>query len=151
MNSVRSRVLVVEHHPFVRRGIAETLAAEPDLQCAAEADSAVAALRILRESDFDLMVIDTCLPDLSGLDLVRRVRTSDARTPILVLSVHDEAVHAARALSAGACGYLAKQEAAERLVAAARKLLAGGIYVSNTIERLLLERRRHGAGETSAY
>jgi two-component system, NarL family, response regulator NreC len=136
----RHRVLVVDDHPIVRHGIVELLGAEADMHCTAEADSATAALHILRESAFDLLVVDINLPGISGLELVRRIRASGVETPILMLSMHEEAVYAERALAAGARGYLMKQEATEMLVGAARKLLAGGIYVSGAMEQRMLDR-----------
>ncbi len=140
MNPPRSRVLVVDDHPIVRHGIAELLNSQDDLQCTAQADSAAAALQILRQAEFDLMVIDVSLPGVSGLDLVRRIRATDARTPILMLSMHEETVYAERALSAGARGYLMKHEATDMLIVAARKLLTGGIYMSVAMEERLLHR-----------
>jgi DNA-binding NarL/FixJ family response regulator len=136
----RSRVLVVDDHPIVRHGIAELLNSQEDLQCVAQADSAAAALQILRQAEFDLMVIDVSLPGVSGLDLVRRIRTTDARTPILMLSMHEETVYAERALSSGARGFLMKHEATDMLIIAARKLLAGGVYVSGAMEERMLHR-----------
>jgi DNA-binding NarL/FixJ family response regulator len=135
----RARVLIVDDHPIVRHGIAQLLNAQPDLVCAAEADNADAALQILREQRFDLMVFDISMPGLSGLDLIRRVRASDTATPILVLSMHEEAIYAERALAAGARGFLMKQEATEKLVTAARKLLAGGVYVSRALEERMFQ------------
>jgi two-component system, NarL family, response regulator NreC len=135
-----SRVLVVDDHPIVRHGIAELLGAQPDMQCAGEADSAAAALHLLRDAAFDLIVVDINLPGISGLELVRRLRASGVETPVLVLSMHEETVYAERALAAGARGYLMKQEATDKLVLAARKLLAGGIYVSGAMEQRMLDR-----------
>jgi DNA-binding NarL/FixJ family response regulator len=78
------------------------------------------------------------MPGLSGLDLIRRVQTLKDPPPILVLSMHDESVYAERALSAGARGFVMKQEAPDKLVAAVRKLLAGGIYLSSQMEERML-------------
>jgi two-component system, NarL family, response regulator NreC len=135
----KRRILIVDDHPIVRHGIAQLLNAQPDLVCAAEADDADDALRILREQSFDLLIVDITMPGLSGLDLIRRVRTRDQKTPILVLSMHEEAIYAERALAAGARGFLMKQEATEKLVAAARKLLAGGVHVSRAMEERMFQ------------
>ena len=135
----KRRILIVDDHPIVRHGIAQLLNSQPDLVCAAEADDADAALRILREHSFDLLIFDISMPGLSGLDLIRRVRTRDERTPILVLSMHEESIYAERALAAGARGFLMKQEATESLVTAVRKLLAGGVHVSRALEERMFQ------------
>jgi DNA-binding NarL/FixJ family response regulator len=139
MNQPRSRVLIVDDHPIVRHGIACLIESQPDLCCAGQAESAAIALQMLRQADFDLVLIDVNLPGVSGLDLVRRVRATDRRTPVLMLSMHEEGIYAERALAAGANGYLMKHETTDTLVTAARKLLAGGIYVSGSLEKRILE------------
>jgi DNA-binding NarL/FixJ family response regulator len=144
----RRRILVVDDHPIVRRGIAGLLDAQSDLCCAGEADSVPAAQRLLRDGKFDLLLVDVSLPGVSGLDLVRRVRSSDQFVPILVLSMHEETMYAERALTAGAQGYVMKHESSDLLLAAIRKLLAGGIFVSPAIEKQML----HGfAGNKPAH
>ncbi len=140
MNDYRHRILIVDDHPIVRHGIAELLNAQTDMYCAAQCDDGDTALQLLREQRFDLLIVDITLPGLSGLDLVRRIRANDKKTPVLMLSMHEESIYAERALSAGARGFLMKQEATEMLVTAVRKLLAGGIHVSPEMEERMLNR-----------
>jgi DNA-binding NarL/FixJ family response regulator len=134
----KARILIADDHPIVRHGIVQLLNRQPDLEVTAEADDADAALRLLRELTVDLMVVDISMPGLSGLDLIRRVQATQATLPILVLSMHEESVYAERALQAGARGFVMKQEAPDKLVAAVRKLLAGGIYLSSNMEERML-------------
>jgi len=135
MNAVTKRsLLVVDDHPIVRHGIVQLINREPDLECTGEADDAEAAMQILRERDFDLVIVDISLPGLSGLDLARRIKAFKPDLPMLVLSMHEEAVYADRALEAGVRGFLMKQEATDKLVDAVRKLLSGGIYLSRDLE-----------------
>lgn len=134
MTVERRCIMVVDDHPIVRHGIAQLLNAQPDVYCAAEADDANEALLILRERRFDLLIVDLTMPGISGLDFVRRVRAGDADTPILVMSMHEESIYAERALAAGARGYVMKQEGTEMLLAAVRRLLAGGVFVGRAIE-----------------
>lgn len=134
----KARILIVDDHPIVRHGIVQLLNRQSDMEVAAEADDADAALRCLREQHFDLMVCDISMPGLSGLDLIRRVQTLKDAPPVLVLSMHEESVYAERALAAGARGFVMKQEAPDKLVNAVRKLMAGGIYLSSQMEERML-------------
>jgi len=134
----KAQLLVVDDHPIVRHGIVQLLNRQPDMEVVAEADDAEAALNQMRERTFSLVVTDISLPGLSGLDLIRRVNATKDAPPMLVLSMHEESVYAERALNAGARGYVMKQEAPDKLVAAVRKLLAGGIYLSPPMEERML-------------
>lgn len=134
----KEKLLVVDDHPIVRHGIVQLLNRQPDMEVVAEADDAESALTHLRERSFSLIVTDISLPGLSGLDLIRRINATKEAPPILVLSMHEESVYAERALNAGARGYVMKQEAPDKLVAAVRKLLAGGIYLSPQMEERML-------------
>lgn len=133
-------LLLVDDHPIVRHGIVQLLADQPDLQCSWQVDDAESALEVLRRETVDLVIADISLPGLSGLDLTRRISASQPDLPVLVLSMHDEAAYADRAFAAGARGYLTKQGAMEELTRAVRRLLAGGVYFSPTVERQMLER-----------
>jgi DNA-binding NarL/FixJ family response regulator len=130
----KARLLVVDDHPIVRYGIAQLLDQEDGLDVAAQADSVDAAVRLLRETRFDLVITDIAMPGVSGLELIRRVQAMPAPPPVLVLSMHEESVYAERSLAAGARGYIMKQEAPETLVGAVHKLLAGGVHLSPTME-----------------
>jgi len=134
----KAQLLVVDDHPIVRHGVVQLLNRQPDMEVVAESDDAESALAQLRERAFSLIVTDISLPGLSGIDLIRRVNASREAPPILVLSMHEETVYAERALNAGARGYVMKQEAPDRLVAAVRKLLAGGIHLSAQMEERML-------------
>jgi DNA-binding NarL/FixJ family response regulator len=143
----KAQLLVVDDHPIVRHGVVQLLNRQPDMEVVAESDDAESALAQLRERSFSLIVTDISLPGLSGIDLIRRVNASPPTLalggrreapPILVLSMHEETVYAERALNAGARGYVMKQEAPDRLVAAVRKLLAGGIHLSAQMEERML-------------
>ncbi len=134
----KAQLLVVDDHPIVRHGIVQLLNRQPDMEVVAEADDAETALNHLRERSFSLIITDISLPGLSGLDLIRRINATKDAPPMLVLSMHEETVYAERALSAGARGFVMKQEAPDKLVAAVRKLMAGGIYLSSQMEERML-------------
>jgi DNA-binding NarL/FixJ family response regulator len=135
-----ARILVVEDHPIVRLGIRQMLAEEPSLAICGEADSPDTALEAARTSNPDLAVIDLTLRDGSGLELIRSLHSVQPRLPILVLSIHDEALFAERAIRAGARGYVMKQAAITGLVHAIQQVLSGRMYVSERISQGLLER-----------
>ncbi len=138
------RILVVDDHPIVRLGIRQMIAVEPRLTICGEADSANAALELARSKP-DLAVVDLSLEDGSGLELIRSLREAAPEMRVLVLSMHDEALFAERALRAGARGYVMKQEAIDSLVYAIKEVLAGRLFVSKRMSQQLLERLGHDA------
>jgi DNA-binding NarL/FixJ family response regulator len=136
------RILVVDDHPIVRLGIRQMLAAESDLEVCGEAESAVDANQLIERVRPDLVIVDLSLAEGSGLGLIRSLRESAASLPVLVLSMHDEALFAERVLRAGARGYIMKREAITGLVGAIRQVLSGRVYVSEGISQTVLERLR---------
>jgi DNA-binding NarL/FixJ family response regulator len=134
-----TRILIVDDHPIVRFGIGQMIASEPTLVVAAEAESAEAARELVRATAFDLAIVDLSLGAGSGLELVRELSQAAPPLPVLVLSMHDEALFAERALRAGARGYIMKREAITGLVGAIREVLAGRIYLSGRMSQSFLE------------
>jgi DNA-binding NarL/FixJ family response regulator len=124
------RILLVDDHPLIREGLAEVLGREADLVVCGEAASHAEALEMIPEVMPDLAIVDLALRDSHGLELIKDIRARFPRLRVLVVSMHDEELHAERALRAGASGYLTKQEATNRVVQAVRKVLAGEIYLS---------------------
>jgi DNA-binding NarL/FixJ family response regulator len=124
------RVLLADDHQIVRDGLRRILGPQSGFAVAGEAASGDEALALVRAHDYDVAVLDMSMPGLSGLDLVKRLKAEKPRLKILVLSMHGEQQYAARALKAGAAGYLSKDSAAEQLVGALRKIAAGGVHVS---------------------
>lgn len=133
-----SRVLIVDDHPVVRLGIRQMIASEPSLEVCGEADSVESALRAVRTSECDLVLVDLSLGSTSGLELIKQLHEEHPQLPILVLSMHDESLFAQRALRAGARGYLQKHEAIEGLIAAIRQVLSGKVFVSDTVAQQVL-------------
>ena len=128
--SVPARVLIVDDHPIVRLGIRDLIGTDPSLAVSGEADSAEAALDVVRTSHVDLAIVDLSLGKTSGLDLIRMLREVAPKLPILVLSVHDHRLFAERTLSTGASGYLTKKEAVVSLVRAIHEVLGGRRFIS---------------------
>ena len=131
------RVIIVDDHPVVRRGLTQVIAAEQGMQVAGEAENAREALRLIRQTACDAVVLDITLPDASGLDVLNRLKHERPDVPVLIMSMHQEELYALRVLKAGASGYLMKDSVPEDLVRAIRKIAAGGKYISPALaERL---------------
>ena len=124
------RLLVADDHKLVRDGLRQILSAIPEFQVCGEAASGDEALALVRSGDFDVALLDMSMPGLSGIDLVKRLKGEKPALRILVLSMHGEQQYAARALKAGASGYLTKDSASEQLVGAIRKIAAGGVHIT---------------------
>jgi two-component system invasion response regulator UvrY len=134
------RVIIVDDHPVVRRGLKQIIAAEPDMQVVGEAENAREGIRVIRETACDAVVLDITLPDASGLDVLGRLKSEHPALPILIMSIHDEEQYAVRVLKAGASGYLMKDSLPDELIKAIRKITSGGKYISPSIaERLASE------------
>jgi DNA-binding NarL/FixJ family response regulator len=135
----RKRVFIVDDHPFMRTGLTEVLGKEPWLSVNGSYGTAEEALAALSSTEPDLVITDLSLPGKSGLDLVKELTGTHTELPVIVLSMHDEAIYAERCLRAGARGYLMKNEGADKLIAAIRVVLAGEIHVSEQISARLLK------------
>lgn len=137
-------ILIVDDHPVVRAGLRVALSGQSDFAVCAEAESLSAAAGHLLEKSPDIMLVDLDLDDGNGIDLIREALAARPDLPCLVLSMHDEQIHAEKALQAGARGYLMKSAAPEVLLAAVRTVLAGGIAVSDAVKARLAQRREEG-------
>jgi two-component system invasion response regulator UvrY len=131
------RVLIVDDHAMLRRGLRALLSDEFKQSVFGEACDAPEALTQLRRREWDIALVDISLPGKSGLDLIKEMKTEWPALPVLVLSGHTEDQFAVRTLKAGAGGYLTKESAPEELVKAVRKILAGGRYASSALAEQL--------------
>jgi DNA-binding NarL/FixJ family response regulator len=129
----RRRVFLVDDHPLVREGLTKLINQEPDLCVCAEAEDAGHAYDGIRRTLPDAVIVDLSLQGDSGLELIKRLQGLAHPPPILVLSMHDEAFYAERALRAGALGYVMKRESSGKIVAGLREVLGGRLYVSPAI------------------
>lgn len=133
------RLLIVDDHPMMRQGLAQLIDNEPDLKVIAEADSGSQAIDAVGSQKLDLVLLDISLPDKNGLELLKDIQALRPGLPILVVSMHDEALYAERVLRAGARGYIMKQEGGKKLMQAIRQVLSGQIYVSEKMSAQILE------------
>jgi DNA-binding NarL/FixJ family response regulator len=140
-----TRILIVDDHPMVRRGLRETFDGEPDLTVCDEAEDLDAAVEKVRALRPDVVVMDISLPSGSGLELAKRLRSIEPQLRMLFVSMHDDALFAERALQAGALGYINKAQTGKEMVEAVRKVARGEIALSQpTADRLV----RRGVSST---
>ena len=140
-------VLIVDDHPIVRQGLSQLINAEHDLMVCGDAATVDEAMKSLDSADPDVVIIDLSLADSDGLELIKQIRNKTRQLPVLVLSMHDENMYAERLLSAGANGYIMKQAAADQLLTALRRVLAGGVYVSEDLGVSMVERLAGSEGK----
>lgn len=124
------KILTVDDHAVVRAGVRQILSEVEDMQGVAEAQSGAETVRLAAHAHFDLILLDVSLPDVNGLEVLKRLRRQNAEQAVLMLSMHPEEQYAIRALKAGARGYLTKDSAPAELVSAVRKVVGGGRYIS---------------------
>jgi DNA-binding NarL/FixJ family response regulator len=144
--------LIVDDHAIVRRGLKEILVEASDLSFDfTEAGNCAEALSVLQQTPCHLLLLDISLPGRNGLELLSQLRQSHPKLPVLVISMYPEQQYAIRALRLGAAGYLTKESAPEELLAAVRKVLAGGKYISNQLAELMAADLTGGLGDRPAY
>lgn len=132
------RVVIVDDHPIVRRGLKETLAGEADITVVGEAERSEEVLAMLASHPSDLVLLDLSLPGRGGLDVIKDIRRDFPAVRILIVSTHHESQYAVRAIRAGATGYLTKNSAPEELVVAVRSIMTSGRYISESVASTLL-------------
>lgn len=131
------RVLVVDDHAVVRRGLTDILCEAGDVDVIAQAESATAARAILDDAPVDVVVLDLNLPDSTGTAFVEEVCSRKPAPLVLVLTIAPESQYAVRAIRSGAAGYLTKRSAPEELVDAVRAIAGGERYISRAVANAL--------------
>jgi len=124
------KILICDDHKIVRVGIRHLLQQLPGVTLIEEAGDGNEALTILKNGDFDIVVLDISLPGISGMEVLQRIKTKWEKTNVLMLSMHPQEQYAIRALKLGASGYLTKDTASEELLVAVKKIAKGGKYIS---------------------
>jgi len=132
--------VIVDDHPIVRKGLTELINGEPDMTVSGESDTAGGGFDVIRRDRPDVAIVDLSLGMESGLHLVKRLDASLPEVRVLVLSMHEETLHAERALAAGANGYIMKHEAMHNLITAIRCVASGKTYVSAQMSERIVAR-----------
>lgn len=138
------RIAIVDDHPLVRDGLSSRISREHDMQVCGEAGGISDGLQIVKEQAPDAVIVDICLRDGTGFDLVKQIKALDANIRVLVVSIHDDELYAERSLEAGAAGYVNKREVTLVLMSALRQILDGGIYLNPRITGRLVNRAASG-------
>jgi len=133
------KVVIVDDHAILRRGLTQIIAESEDMEVVGEADSSAAAMRLLRETPCNVLLLDVTLPDRNGVETLKLVRKEFPKIQVLMLSMHPENQYAVRALKAGAAGYLTKQSAPAQLVSAIRQVHQGRKYVTPAVAEELAQ------------
>jgi DNA-binding NarL/FixJ family response regulator len=136
----KRKVLLVEDHPMFRERLAHLINKDLDMMVCGEADNIRDAMLLVRSETPDIAIVDISLKGSSGLELIKDLKAFGINLPVLVLSMHDENLYAGRVLRAGARGYVTKQEASTAVVSAVRAILAGEIYVSQSVMTNIIDR-----------
>jgi DNA-binding NarL/FixJ family response regulator len=145
------RLLVVDDHAVVRKGIEQIIAETGDIVVAGEARNGQEALERILKNDYDLVVLDVSLPGKGGLEILKELKSCRPKLAVLMLSMFPEEQYAVRSLRSGASGYLTKESAPDELIAAIRKISSGGKYVSASLAERLASRLDHNRPDESFH
>ncbi|HWN11177.1 MAG TPA: response regulator transcription factor [Pyrinomonadaceae bacterium] len=140
------RILIVDDHEVLRDGVKRVFEDEPVTTIFGEAGTAEEAIKLVREQDWDIVVLDISLGDRSGLQLLKQLKEIRARLPVLILSMHSGEQFARRAFKTGASGYITKSSPRLELVKAVNKVMSGGRYVSAALAENLIFDRESDSG-----
>jgi len=140
----RKRVVLVDDHPVLRKGLARLIDSKEGFVVCGEASTAIEAMALIRELKPHLAIVDIGLPGASGIELTKSIRAEFPDMPVLILSMHEDALYATRALRAGAIGYIVKQDAIDNIATALQETLNGRRYLSPGIVEQL---QNDGLGE----
>jgi DNA-binding NarL/FixJ family response regulator len=136
----KKKVLLIDDHPLLRKGLRALIDQEKDLVVCGEAEDAATALRVVEQLQPDVAVMDITLPDANGIDLLKDLRIRQPKLRVLVLSMHEESFYAERVLRAGARGYVTKGEPSTRVIEGIHALLNDQLFVSSAVSAKMLSR-----------
>jgi len=134
------KILITDDHKIVREGLKEILLHLPEISVIEEAKNGDEALAMISKEDFDLILLDISLPDISGLEVLQSIKRKHPLQRVLMLSMYTQEHYALRTLKMGASGYLTKDTASEELIEAVRKIAAGGKYISSSMAENIAHR-----------
>lgn len=139
-NSRNHRVYLVDDHPLVREGLGNLINQQTDLTVCGEAEDSGGAIAGIQETQPDVVLVDISLKNESGLELVKTLKNQFPDLAVIVISMHDEALYAERALHAGARGYVMKRETTKNVLTAIRRVLEGDVYISDRVVNSMAKR-----------
>jgi DNA-binding NarL/FixJ family response regulator len=131
--SDKKKVVIVDDHPLFRRRLAQLIRCEADIEVVGEAENTTDAIELIRNTLPNLAIVDIGLKGSSGLELINSIRAWSISVHILVLSMHEESLYAERVIRAGAAGYITKNQPADEILLAVRRVLGGELYLSEAM------------------
>lgn len=144
--SAKIKILLVEDHPMFRERVAMLINKDLNMCVCGETDNIQDAMGLLQTTSPDVAIVDLTLKGSSGLELIKNMKATNCEVPVLVLSMHDEALYAERVLRAGAKGYITKNEASSKVMAAINRVLEGGVYLSDAMTTRVLQKMSQAGG-----
>src|SRR5436305_9984183 len=137
------RILIIDDHEVLRDGVKRLFDKQPGTVTFGEAGTAPEALKLVRDEDWDVAVLDLNLGGRDGLEVLKEMKQTRPRLPVLILSMHSEEMFARRAFKAGAAGYITKNSPRAELLKALTKVMEGGTYLSPVFaERFIIDLHR---------
>src|SRR3954462_16038220 len=133
------KILIADDHGVVAEGLKHPIEAQPDLQVVATVPDGREAVRVAKETQPDVVLMDLSMPELNGADATRAILERDPKCRVIVLSMYAEREYVRRALKAGAAGYVVKRSAAKEVVEAIRAVHAGQRYLSPRIAEVVID------------
>lgn len=131
------KIFLADDHILIREGLKRLINIEPDIRVIGESADPVEILKATKEGDYDILILDTTLPQKSGLEILKEVKAMDPSAKVLILSMHPEERFAIRSLKAGAYGYLTKESAGDDIILAIKKIASGRRYLSESLAEKL--------------
>ena len=132
------KILIADDHPMIRYGLKQIISEQKDIKVTDEAENGMQVFEFLKKSEYDLLILDLNLPDINGIEILKKLRHSKYKIPVLILSAFPEELYAVRLIKAGASGYLNKIAVADLLIDAIRKIISGGHYISSALSEKLV-------------
>ena len=143
----KTKIMLVDDHPLVREWLANLINDEPDVEVCGSVGNTREALGLMSTLQPQIIIVDISLEGASGLELIKDVKALHPKVHLIVLSMHDEMHYAERAMRAGASGYVMKREATDKVLAAIRTVLEGGLFFSNAVNSMLAQKLVQGVGD----
>jgi len=149
--SKKFRIVLADDHPIVLGGLRNLIQLEPALELVGEASSGYAALKVIREQQPDVAVIDISMPELNGIAVSRRLAEEMPSVKVMILTLHEDRAYLRQALDAGVRGYVLKRSASENLIQAIRAVIGGGLYVDPAIANLAFDAKSKRSQRQANY
>ncbi len=141
------KVLIADDHALIRKGLKQLLDDTDDMRVTGEAETGIQAIKMAKEGDFNVILLDISMPDKQGVEVLKQLKDDHPQTPVLMLSMHPEEQYALRSMKSGAAGYLNKQSAPAQLVTAIRQVAKGKKYISSELAEQLADGLSQGYQE----